>query len=402
MLTVMASYSSWNGDKCHGHGYLLTDLLKGEMGFRGFVVSDWNGLDQLAEDFGEAVALGVTAGIDMAMVPESWKEFIGHLKEHVEAGRVSPGRIDDAVRRILTVKQACGLLDEPRPSERPGCNHAGFGSRAHRETAREAVRRSLVLLKNEGRLLPLDRGARILVAGKNAHDRGHQCGGWTVEWQGLTGNDRVEGGTSIWQGIARAAPNATLSAGGTGTEADPRRHDAAIAVIGERPYAEGLGDVRRGDDVVVEQGSRIQGTFRVMEAYGDELSLSRLHPEDLETIRTIAARGVPVVAVLISGRPLCIGPELEASSAFVAGWLPGSEGQGVADVLFGDHDFRGRLSFSWPREPWQNPMGATFPAARCSPAASACPILDRVPRPSRGEAASRSQRRNAGCPSPGC
>lgn len=355
VLTVMASYSSWNGDKCHGHRYLLTDLLKGGMGFRGFVVSDWNGLDQLAEDFGEAVALGVNAGIDMAMVPESWREFIGHLKEHVERGRVPPGRIDDAVRRILTVKQACGLLDKPRPSARPGSNHAGFGSRAHRETAREAVRKSLVLLKNEGGLLPLDRGERILVAGRNAHDRGHQCGGWTVEWQGLSGNDRVEGGTSIWEGIARVAPNAVLSAGGTGAEADPRRHDAAIAVIGERPYAEGLGDVRSGDDVVVEQGSRIRGTFRVMEAYGDELSLSRLHPEDLETIRAIAARGVPVVAVLVSGRPLSIGPELQACAAFVAAWLPGSEGQGVADVLFGDHDFRGRLSFSWPRDPGQTP-----------------------------------------------
>ena len=355
VLTVMASYSSWNGDKCHGHRYLLTDLLKGGMGFRGFVVSDWNGLDQLAEDFGEAVALGVNAGIDMAMVPESWREFIGHLRAHVDAGRVPPGRIDDAVRRILTVKQACGLLDRPRPSERKGSNHPGFGSASHRETAREAVRRSLVLLKNEGGLLPLDRGARILVAGRNAHDRGHQCGGWTVEWQGLTGNDRVEGGTSIWEGIARAAPNATLSAGGTGAEADPRRHDAAIAVIGERPYAEGLGDVRSGDDVVVEQGSRVRGTFRVMEAYGDELSLSRLHPQDLETIRTIAARGVPVVAVLVSGRPLRIGPELAACGAFVAAWLPGSEGQGVADVLFGDHDFQGRLSFSWPREPGPNP-----------------------------------------------
>ena len=254
VLTVMASYSSWNGDKCHGHRYLLTDLLKGQLGFRGFVVSDWNGLDQLDDDFGEAVALGVNAGIDMAMVPESWREFMARLKEHVERGRVPLGRIDDAVRRILTVKQACGLLDRPRPSERPGAGDPAFGSAAHRETAREAVRKSLVLLKNEGGLLPLDRGARILVAGKNAHDRGHQCGGWTVEWQGLTGNDRVEGGTSIWEGIARLAPNATLSAGGTGTEADPRRHDAAIAVIGERPYAEGMGDVRRGDEVVGRAG----------------------------------------------------------------------------------------------------------------------------------------------------
>ena len=361
VLTVMASYSSWNGEKCHGHRYLLTDLLKGEMGFGGFVVSDWNGLDQLDEGFGEAVALGVNAGLDMAMVPENWREFIACLKEHVRRGRVPVSRIDDAVRRILTVKQACGLLDKPRPSERPGTDDPGFGSAAHRETAREAVRKSLVLLKNEGGLLPLDRGARILVAGRNAHDRGHQCGGWTVEWQGLTGNDRVEGGTSIWEGIARVAPNAVLSAGGTGAEADPRRHDAAVAVIGERPYAEGLGDVRRGDEVVVEQGSHIQGTFRVLEAYGDELSLSRLHPEDLATIRTIAARGVPVAAVLVSGRPLCIGPELQASGAFVAAWLPGSEGQGVADVLFGDHDFQGRLSFSWPREPGQSPNRGDSP-----------------------------------------
>jgi beta-glucosidase len=217
-------------------------------------------------------------------------------------------------------------------------------------------------LKNEDAVLPLKHGARILVAGKNADNCGHQCGGFTVDWQGMTDNSGIEGGTSIWQGIKRIAPNAELSSDPLATEADKEHHDVAVVVIGERPYAEGMGDVRAGDEVVIEAGSRIKGSLKVLEAYGSTLELSRLHPEDLACIRAITAKGIPVVTVLVSGRPLIVNEELSQSKAFVAAWLPGSEGQGVADVIFGDHDFHGRLSFAWPAneadlgQPDRNPL----------------------------------------------
>jgi beta-glucosidase len=354
VLTVMVSLSSWNGRRCHQHRYLLTDVLKGELGFRGFVVSDWNGIDPLSTDMGEAAALAVNAGIDMVMVPEKWREFIVGLRGQVESGRVPMARIDDAVRRILAVKLAYGLFHRPRPAERPWSGHGSFGSREHREVAREAVRKSLVLLKNRDGILPLDRGARILVAGKNAHDLGHQCGGFTLEWQGTSGNERMEGGMSIWEGIQAAAPQATLSP--DASAARDGDFDVAVVVIGERPYAEGMGDLRPAGEAPVKAGSSlVQPGSEDLQPYGDTLELAALHPEDLETIRTAAARGIPVVTVLISGRPLVVNRELEASDAFVAAWLPGSEGQGVADVLFGEVDFQGRLSFSWPSHDQQVP-----------------------------------------------
>lgn len=184
---------------------------------------------------------------------------------------------------------------------------------------------------------------------KNAHNRGHQCGGFTIAWQGTSGNDFVEGGTSVWEGIRELAPNAILSDDGTGSEADPQEHDIAVVVIGERPYAEGLGDLRTGDHVLVEAGSQIKGAIKILEPYGNSLELANLHPEDLQAIKNITEKGLPVVVILMSGRPLVINKELNEASAFVAAWLPGSEGQGVADVIFGDHDFQGKLSFSWPR-----------------------------------------------------
>jgi beta-glucosidase len=350
VLTVMVSFNSWNGEKCHGHKYLVGYRLKQKLRFEGFVISDWDGIDYLSEHYFEAVELGVNAGIDMFMVSENWQPFIKHLTSHVVQGTVSMDRIDDAVRRILRVKFACGLFDKPRPAERRWSNDASFGCEEHREVAREAVRKSLVLLKNEGAILPLGRDRKILVAGKNADNIGHQCGGFTIAWQGTSGNEFVEGGTSIWAGIQQVASNAVLSAGGTGEEADPELHDVAIVVIGETPYAEGMGDIRTGDDVIVQAGSQINGLLKVLEPYGNTVELAHLHPEDLQTISNITSRGVPVITVLISGRPLVINRELEKSAAFVAAWLPGSEGQGVADVLFGDHDFRGRLSFSWPAD----------------------------------------------------
>ena len=348
VLTVMVSFNSWNGEKCHGHKYLVSYVLKEKMRFDGFVISDWDGIDYLSESYYDAVAMGVNAGIDMFMVSEHWRPFIKHLTHHVVTGNVAMERIDDAVRRILRVKHAFGLFDKPRPAERYWSNHASFGSLEHRELAREAVRKSLVLLKNDNSILPLSRDLRILVAGKNADNSGHQCGGFTVAWQGTSGNEFVVGVTSIWEGIKEVAPSAVLSEDGNGKEADPQQHDVAIVVIGEKPYAEGMGDIRTGDDVIVQAGSQINGLLKVLEPYGNTRVLADLHPEDLQTITNIASRGVPVVTVLLSGRPLVTNQELAASCAFVAAWLPGSEGQGVADVLFGDHDFSGKLSFSWP------------------------------------------------------
>lgn len=345
VLTVMASYSSWNGNKCHGHSYLLSDVLKSDLGFRGFVISDWNGIDQLAEEFHEAVALAVNAGIDMFMVPEKWKEFIATLRALVERGTVSMERINDAVRRILTVKFIAGLFDQPCPAERALSNHQSFGSRQHREIAREAVRKSMVLLKNDSDILPLRSGGRVLVSGKSANNRGHQCGGFTIAWQGVSGNDDIEGGTSIWEGLQKKFPDAVLSVDGSAVESES--FDVAVVVIGEVPYAEGLGDVRA--DGMVPQGSSVERPDLVLKPYGNTLELSITHPEDIETIRRIRSKGIPVVAVLLSGRPLVVNSELDASQAFVAAWLPGSEGVGVADVLCGEHDFSGTLSFSWPR-----------------------------------------------------
>ena len=348
-LTVMVSFNSWNGDKCHGHKFLMTDVLKQEMGFDGYIISDWDGIDYLTEDYYEAVGLGVNAGIDMFMVSEDWRNFIDHVRNHVNSGTVSMARIDDAVRRILMVKFAYGLFDKPRPAERVWSDHPSFGSIEHREVAREAVRKSLVMLKNEGGTLPLNKSARILVAGKNAHNRGHQCGGFTVAWQGATDNETIAGGTSVWEGIQTQAPNAVLSADGSGAEAQADEHDVAIVVVGERPYAEGMGDIRGDNNSIVQAGSQIKGLMKLLEPYGYTMELAKLHPEDLWTIKHISDQGIPVVVVLISGRPLVINQELAKATSFVAAWLPGSEGQGIADVLFGDYDFQGKLSFTWPK-----------------------------------------------------
>lgn len=346
VLTVMASFNSWNGDKCHGHRNLITEVLKNQLGFAGFVISDWDGVDYLSEDYGEAIAMAVNSGIDMFMVSIEWQSFIQHLRRHVEAGTVGLQRIDNAVRRILSVKFAYGLFDRPQPAERPWSNHPSFGSSEHRALAQEAVRKSLVLLKNDSGLLPLPKQSRILVAGRNADNRGAQCGGFTVEWQGIDGNEPIEGGTSIWEGIRQQAPDAELSV--DGSDANAERHDVAIVVIGETPYAEGMGDIRSGDHVIVEAGSQINGSMKVLQAYGSTLELASLHPEDLRCIELITGKGIAVVAVLVSGRPMVINKELARSSAFVAAWLPGSEGQGVADVLFGDYSFTGKLAFTWP------------------------------------------------------
>lgn len=332
-MTVMASFNSWNGNKCHGHKYLLTDVLKKQLNFSGFILSDMNGIDYLSDDFYLSVAKGVNAGIDMFMFPENWQQFIRHLLNHVELGTVPIARINDAVSRILSVKLASGLFKAPLPSERPWAKSHCFGSSNHRKVAREAVRKSLVLLKNKQEILPLNKNARILVTGKNADNIGHQCGGFTIDWQGVSGNDEFQGATSIWQGIKEVAPNAVLHDTCDVTQVSTKDYDIALVIIGESPYAEGFGDIRDCDNLIIEAGSQIDGQINISHPYGSSLELKTLHPEDYQQIKALNDKGLPVVTLLISGRTLIINAELEASAAFIAAWLPGSEGQGVSDVL---------------------------------------------------------------------
>jgi len=360
VLSVMISFSSWNFIKCHANKYLITHLLKEELGFDGIVITDWDGINYLSDDYFEAVAIGMNAGMDMFMVTENWKLFYYHLKTHIQTGRVPMARLDDAVRRILRVKFQAGIFDKPRPAQRklsqkPSC----LGSMQHREVAREAVRKSLVLLKNNNNILPVNKNARIIVAGKSANSRGIQCGGFTIEWQGVLDNESIVGGTSIWEGISQIAPNAILSENLMGDDADANKHDIGIVVIGEKPYAEGFGDIYplgigltkaiRPDYMSSQYASDLFEPLNGEESYGTTLNLCELHPEDLTTIQNITEKGIPVIVILICGRPLVVNKELDASEAFVVAWLPGSEGAGVADVLFGDYKFQGKLSFTWPR-----------------------------------------------------
>jgi len=351
-MTVMASFSSWNGSKCHGHKFLITDILKNQLKFSGFVVSDMDGIDYLSDDFYISVAQGVNAGIDMFMLSDNWKQFIRHLHSHVELGTVPLSRINDAVSRILSVKVVSGLLDAPMPSKRARANHESFNSLRHKEVAREAVRKSMVLLKNNNGILPLNKHAKILVTGKNANNIGHQCGGFTIDWQGVSGNSDFPQATSIWQGINTIAPNAVLRE--TLDDIKASEHDVAIVIIGETPYAEGLGDIRDGNDLFIEAGSQINGQINVSQPYASSTELLKTHPEDYLTINKLTRLGIPVVVILISGRPLVINAELKAASAFIAAWLPGSEGQGISDVLFGEYNFHGKLSFDWPKTTKKN------------------------------------------------
>ncbi|MBE0538838.1 MAG: glycoside hydrolase family 3 C-terminal domain-containing protein [Ignavibacterium sp.] len=321
--SIMISYSSINGQKMHGSKYWITDVLKNELGFKGFVVSDWQGIDQLPGDYKSDIETSINAGIDMVMVPNNYIEFIQYLKELVNENRVSIERIDDAVRRILTVKFELGLFEKPFTDRSLTPN---VGSTAHRSVARQCVRESLVLLKNEYNFLPLSKNINhILVAGKNGLDIGNQCGGWTISWQGNSGD--ITTGTTVYQGIKNAVPSSTTvsySFNGSSTQGA----DVAVVVVGETPYAEGNGD-------------------------RNDLSLSS---EDITTINNIKNAGIPYVIILISGRPMIITNELADCNAFVAAWLPGTEGQGIADVLFGDYNFTGKLSHSWPRSMNQIPI----------------------------------------------
>jgi beta-glucosidase len=330
--SIMVSYSSWNGKKMSGNKHLLTDVLKGELGFRGFLVSDWAAIDQLSGDYKRDVEESVNAGMDMVMIPygpghaNNYAEFVSDLKELVAEGRVPQARIDDAARRILRVKFRMGLFEHPHPAT-PALT-AAIGSAAHRQIARQCVEQSLVLLKNANHALPLSKNLkRLTVIGKGADDLGMQCGGWTIDWQGRTG-EVTRGGTTILTAIRRSvSPGTRVTFSPDGSHAASA--DAIIAVIGELPYAE----------------------FK-----GDRATLD-LAPEDIALVDKAKTAGVPVVTVLLSGRPMILGPALDDSDAFVAAWLPGTEGQGVADVLFGDFKPTGKLPRAWPRNNGQLSAG---------------------------------------------
>ncbi|HKX88219.1 MAG TPA: glycoside hydrolase family 3 N-terminal domain-containing protein [Sphingopyxis sp.] len=339
-LTVMASFSSWQGVKHHGNKGLLTDALKTKMGFAGFVVGDWNGHGQVAGCSVTDCAQSINAGLDMFMAPDSWKGLYESTLRHAKDGTIPAARLDDAVRRILRVKYKLGLFPEGHVDR---SMVKAVGTPEHLAVAREAVAKSLVLLKNNGSVLPIKAGARVLVTGPAADSMAIQSGGWTISWQGtdVTHADFPNGQT-IWEALDRSVRDAggvaTLSEGGAYKE----KPDVAIVVFGEAPYAEFQGDVATLD-------------YQPTDA------------RDLATLRKLKAAGIPVVALFLSGRPMFTNPEINAADAFVAGWLPGSQGAGVADVLVAGKDgktpraFTGTLPFAWPsdaRSPVEKPQFA--------------------------------------------
>jgi beta-glucosidase len=321
--SIMVSYSSWNGQKMHGNKYLLTDVLKGELGFRGFLISDWAAIDQLSPDYKQDVEQSLNAGLDMIMIPRhpgkanNYAEFIDDAKQLVAEGAIPQSRIDDAVRRILRVKFQMGLFQSTATD--PALT-ADVGSPSHRAVARQCVSESLVLLKNDNHLLPLPKTIKHLtVVGAAADDLGVQCGGWTISWQGARG-DVTPGGTTILAAIRQTvSPSTQVTFSPDGTSLG--NPDAVIVVIGEWPYAEGKGDLKNLD----------------------------LPAEDAALIATAKASGAPVATILLSGRPRVLHSALDDSTAFVAAWLPGSEGLGVTDDLFGDHPFTATLPRPWPK-----------------------------------------------------
>jgi beta-glucosidase len=324
---VMVSYSSWNGQHMHGNKRLITDVLKGELGFGGFVVTDWQAIDRMAPgDYSQAIDIAINAGIDMVMVPNAYRDFIPRLKALASAGRVSQARIDDSVRRILKQKVRFKLWEKPFTDR---ALTAQIGSQAHRDVARDAVRKSLVVLKNDKQALPLKKEARIHLCGLRADNMGIQCGGWSVGWRGRRGD--ITPGTTIRKAMEKVAGagNIDYSENGAGAE----KADVVVVVLGEDPYAEGSGDRAKLE----------------------------LGPQDLALFEAVKRSGKPIVLVLLSGRPLILGDVLDASSAVVAAWLPGTEGDGVADVLYGAYKPTGKLSISWPANMSQVPINVGDP-----------------------------------------
>jgi len=321
-LNIMASFSSWNGQKLHGHKYLLTTLLKGELGFTGFVVSDWKAIEQLPGAYPAQIAASIGAGIDMVMVPDQYPAFVDGLKTLVRDGRLPMARIDDAVRRILAVKFRMGLFERPFSD---AALRAKVGSPDHRAVARQAVRESLVLLVNKQQALPLSPTLpHVLVAGKAADDIGIQCGGWTIGWQGASG--RTTDGTTVLEAVRRALPGGRVDYSASGQPAAGAQ--AAIVVVGEAPYAEGQGDRKSLD----------------------------LDPADVALVKRVKASALRTIVVLFSGRPMMLDPILGDADAIVAAWLPGTEGDGIADVLFGRYGPTGTLGHTWPKSMSQIPI----------------------------------------------
>jgi beta-glucosidase len=322
--SVMISYSSWNGVKNHGNQYLITTVLKGELGFQGIVVSDWAGIDQLPGDYASDVRTSINAGIDMVMVPSNYKTFISTLRTEVTAGRIAMSRIDDAVLRILNAKFSLGLFSQPFTDR---AYTAQVGSDAHRAVARQAVRESLVLLKNNG-LLPLSKTGtyKLVVGGSHINNLGYQMGGWSISWQGAGGNTTI--GTTLLQAIqGTVSPSVTIQNVGTRTKGN-YSGDVGVVAIGETPYAEGRGD---------------SSTLAVSGANAAQVT-------------DICSRVTQCVVILFSGRPLIINTQLNQADAFVAAWLPGTEGKGITDVLFGDYGFAGKLPVTWPNAVSQEPI----------------------------------------------
>jgi beta-glucosidase len=346
--SVMPSFSSvdWTEDgvgnpiKMHANRELITDVLKGSMGFGGFVISDWEGIHQIPGDWPTQVRTGVNAGIDMMMEPNTYQSFITTLLAEVRAGRVPMSRIDDAVSRILTKKFELGLFEHPF-SDRSDIDE--IGSRAHHLVAREAAAKSSVLLKNEGRTLPLRSGEGVYVAGSNADNIGNQAGGWTLTWQG--GSTNVIPGTTILDGIRELAGGRVTHS--PDASAPIRPSDTGIVVVGETPYSEGFGDVG-GPLWAYDPGDN--GVPRPVKDM-------RLSAADKAAVDKVCAAARRCVVEIVSGRPLIIDPpQLGSIDALVAAWLPGSEGAGVADVVFGRRPFTGRLPMTWPRTLDQEPI----------------------------------------------
>ncbi|KAJ7516210.1 hypothetical protein O6H91_22G047300 [Diphasiastrum complanatum] len=338
--TVMISYSSWNGHKMHNNHYLITQILKSRLGFKGFTISDWEGIDRVTcpwhRNYTYSVLSSVNAGIDMVMVPFQYASFINTLTSLVTDGSISMERVDDAVRRILRVKFTLGLFEQPFSNR---SLTSSVGQSDHRELAREAVRKSLVLLKNgqtgNAELLPLSKNVpRILVAGSHANDIGNQCGGWTISWQGAAGNTTP--GTTILQAISNTVATTTqvdFQEAPDANYAKGKNFSYAIVVVGETPYTE---------------------------YEGDSTTLT-IPSEGIQTIQNVCS-SVQCLVILISGRPVIIEPYLPVMDALVAAWLPGTEGQGIADVIFGDQDFVGKLPRTWMRTVAQLPLNVGDPA----------------------------------------
>jgi beta-glucosidase len=326
-MSVMISFSSWNGTKMHAQHYLITTVLKGELGFQGFTVSDWGGIDQIdPSNYYHSVVTAINAGIDMGMIPDNYTTFIDSIRQGVQAGDILPERIDDAVTRILRVKFLLGLFDHPLSDP---IYQGTVRSSAHLELARRAVRESLVLLKNDHQALPIDKQTPlVLVSGVGADDTGMQSGGWTLGWQGEPGNNVV--GSTILDGIRALVSDQTRVIYRSGGVFDdlPGKAPVGIAVVAETPYAEGVGD----------------------------LADLRLPADDVDRINRLRVKVDKLIVIVVSGRPRIITDQYQTADAWVAAWLPGSEADAIAGVLFGDYPFTGKLPYTWPRSNNQLPI----------------------------------------------